>query len=295
MAERYLIVSNPPHESSALVPAAAALGMSAADFRIKANFPAPEIWSAHADLAAAREQAGVLLAAGLRVALVPASVVEKVPAARHASALSHGPDGFTVVVESGSTTIGHTDRVVVVSSESVPHESRPARSSQSILTQQIDHRGPLSPLGGFAAASVVGTAAYIAADRIDKLKEDAKRDMKREVSKIQAAPAAVLALDIYSYGAAGWQSARLFAHQTDFSGLGALKQPTGKGNFQKILDTFKQQFENARIDERLVKVSHRSASVGGVALSRILGEASAQLAQLQPMDLASRLAFLTSK
>jgi hypothetical protein len=44
-----------------------------------------------------------------------------------------------------------------------------------------------------------------------------------------------------------------------------------------------------------MKVSYRTTTLGGVALSKILGNVSQLLAVLPPMDLASRLAFMTSK
>jgi hypothetical protein len=295
MPERYLIVSNPPHETIDLPAAAGTLGMSVADFRMKTNFPAPEIWSAHDDIAAAQQEGQALLDAGLRVAMVPGEVLDKVPAAFPVSAISSEGGAFSVTAGADTLTIDKQDRVVVVVSETLPQERRSGESRSSILTQKIDQRGPLSSLGGIATGGVVGAASYAAGDKLDQLKEEAKQDMKKQVGQIQEAPTAVLSLDIYAYTSNGWQAARMIANQADFSELGALKQPTAKANVQKILDTLKQNFENAKIDERLMKVSHRSYSVGGVALSRVLAEVSEELGNMLPAELATRLVFLTVK
>jgi hypothetical protein len=294
MPEQYLIVSNPPHGSIVLQPAADSLGLAVADFRMKTNFPAPEIWSAHSDLSSAQQQARTLLESGLRVALIPATVLGRVPPAHPAETVSFGEDGFSIVTSTGVIKVEKTERTVVIVCETMAPEGRVTQSKKSFLTDKVDKRGPLDSLGAFAGG-VAGVAAYTAADKLDEIRDETKEDLRKQIGAIGETPTASLSLDIYNYSANGWQCARVSAQQTDFSGLGTLKQPTGRANIQSILESCRKDCDDACIDERLMKVSYRTTTLGGVALSKILGNVSQLLAVLPPMDLASRLAFMTSK
>jgi hypothetical protein len=100
MPEQYLTVSNPPHKSLDPASAARALNMTVAEARMKYNFPAPEVWFTHADLAAAQQSARTLVNAGLGITLVPGSVLSKVPITVRATELAADQAGLTVTTRS---------------------------------------------------------------------------------------------------------------------------------------------------------------------------------------------------
>jgi hypothetical protein len=132
-------------------------------------------------------------------------------------------------------------------------------------------------------------------DKLARVGQEARESMEARISDIQAPPSATLFLDLYVYAAAGWQATRVVAQEVDFSGLGEQKQLTARANILKLIEILRETCDGLVVDERLVKINYRSLPVEGTTLSRLLSEISAELAALQPLDIASRLAFLTSK
>ena len=60
--QQYLIVSDPPHGEVDFAQAGPVVGMAAVDFRMKANYPIPEIWLADTDESAVNDSAQALTA-----------------------------------------------------------------------------------------------------------------------------------------------------------------------------------------------------------------------------------------
>lgn len=291
MTEYHLIVSNPPHRTIQAQAAAQCFQCTAAEVRMKANFPAPEIWLAETDAGAVRQWGKALLGAGLNVALVRGSVLAAVPRIQWAGAVRLGESGFTVITETGEVEIARDDRVVAVFGEPHKQEARSKTGSGSILTQQLSGRStgkglPIAP----HAAGVGGVVAQAAMDQLGKVAKEAKESAKQRLSDIDAGPEPSMFLDLYVYAADGWRAVRLTPAGVDFSGLGDLMKPTARANIQTILETL----ENAHLDERLMHVTYRFSVVGGTALNKVLGEIAEDLGAIPPMDLGSSLVFLTS-
>ncbi len=294
MSERYLIVSNPPHKISDPGSAASALNMTATEARMRYNVPAPEIWFAHDDLALAQHSARALVDAGLGIALVPGSVLSKVPIAVRATELAADQPGLTVTTRSGRVEITGANRVVAVLCEGLADEVRPRLDRQSILTHKIG--GQESPSGMIPGRSgLAGAALHAATGKLEEIGHEARESMEARIGDIEPPPSATLFLDLYVYAATGWQAARVVAQEATFSGLGELKQLTARANILKLIEILRETCDGVMVDERLVKINYRYLTVDGTALHKLLGEISVDLAVLQPLDIASRLAFLTSK
>ena len=61
MPAPYLLLSNPPHGEIDVALIAGSFGLTAAEARMRANFPAPEIWFADTDLDALKRTGGALM------------------------------------------------------------------------------------------------------------------------------------------------------------------------------------------------------------------------------------------
>jgi hypothetical protein len=292
MPDYYLVVSNPPHPAVQPQAAAKSLGCSAADARLRTGFPAPEIWLAEPAGAEGRQKAQALVDAGLRVVLVRGSVLAAVPTVRWATAVTLGDAELTVETENGGLKLALTDRVVAVVGEPAKQEKRMTPASGSVLAQKLPGHGPVGRMGlGIAhGAGLAGLAAKPALDKLDQVVQQSREDMKKRVSETGNEPEPSLFMDLYAFSA-GWHCVRFSTGGVDFRGLGRRMKSIMRENLRAIVECF----ERAVLDERLVKVTYRQQVVSGMALHKLLGEIDWGLGGLQPMDLGSRLAFLTSK
>jgi hypothetical protein len=264
MAEYQLIVSNPPHRSPDPVAVAPHLKCSAAEVRMKLNFPAPEIWLFEPDKGAAAATAQGLVKTGANVVWIPGSVLAAAPRVVDASAVGIEGDKVVITTNTAVMVASTGDRLVAILGEPVQRETRSASGGRSMLTQNV---------AGHQAAS--GRA-------------------KAGLSDVPSAEPTELFVDVYALGGDGWKAARLTPSETDFSGLGDRKQPMARANIGAIVGLLRDDY-GARVDERLMKVTYKPAIVSGLALIQVLGSISDRLAALPLLDLGSRLAFLTSK
>lgn len=289
MTDYHLIVSDPPHPDSDPAAAATYLDCAAAEVRMKLNFPAPDILLAVANEDEARECTKGLLGAGVRVAWVPGSVLGAVPAAQPASAITLDAQSMRITTGSGDVRANAGDRVVVVLGELPQQEARGVPSRGSVLTQKLPRKGPVSSMpfiGGVAQAA--GMAG------LDRVAQEAKDSAEKRVGDIRGAEPTGPFLDVYAYVDGGWQATRITSTGFDFSGLRDRKTPTARGNIKVIIDVLRTSFD-ARVDERLVKVTYKPSIVSGMALHEVLKSISATLEATSLMDIGSRLAFLTAK
>jgi hypothetical protein len=290
MADCHLIVSNPPHRSPDPKAAAPYFNCRAADLRIKLNFPAPEVWFAESEEAAARETATALVRAGISVAWIPGRVLDQVPPAVRTTGVAYDGKAVMLNTVTGVMSLAPGDRIVAVSGEPQRQEARLSSERRSTLSQHVPGQSPF----GSGIMGVAGIGGYAAASKLDKIAHEAKDSASKRLSDIAVAEPGAQFLDVYAYTGEGWKAARVTQTDVDFSELGAIKQPTARANVRAILDKLRDDFE-ALVDERLQHVTYRSAVVGGVALSQVLRGISEQLGDLTHMDLGSRLVFLTIK
>jgi hypothetical protein len=268
------------------------MGSTAAEVRMKANFPAPEIWVAEQDPAAAKERARGLLDAGLNMALVPGSTLAAVPSTQHATTVGLSEQGLSLTVAGEAFDVAVADQIVAVRGErpgEQPGKREPRRSSTPGGPATGGPRVP-APGGG-----ITGAVFQAVAGKASKKLEDARDDAAQRLGDLEVEPEPALFVDLYVHKPDGWQTIRITTSNIDFSGLGAAKQPTARANLQQIVDALRDRFTNAKVDERLVHVTFHHGIVSGVALSKVLTEISADLGSLPLMDVGSRLAFLTTK
>jgi len=100
-----LVVSNPPHTEVDAVKAAAVLQLAPAEARIKANYPAPEIWLAAPNRDQLKAAADLLGEAGLRTAIFPATDLVGVPRQLRATRLEMTETHLSVTVEGDALEI----------------------------------------------------------------------------------------------------------------------------------------------------------------------------------------------
>lgn len=296
MSEYQLVVTDPPHRAPEPLAIARLMRSTAADVRMKLNFPAPEIWFAETSEEAARDCTMGLRAAGLNVVWIPGLVLAAVPPASLVTEVSANESVVRIRTEDSDLQLSGWEPVVVVRCEPPEQDARPRSSGGSVLTQKVPGQGPVSnvPFVKGIATGVGGIAGYRAAQKLDKVAADAQSDAEKRVGGVQTQEPMKMYLDVYTYLDVGWRAARITPSSTDFSGLASLKQPTARGNFRAIIDLLRTRCRTV-VDERLVKVLQRSSIVSGVALSNVLSTISTSLAAAPLSDISSRFAFLTSK
>lgn len=294
MAECHLIVSNPPHRSPDPEAAAPYFNCTSAEVRMKLNFPAPEVWFAESEEEAARETATALMHAGIHVAWIPGSVLALVPHAQWTTAVAAEGHSMILTTADGVMNLELGDRIVAVSGEPPGKASRVSSTRHSVLTQRVmGHDHPRTSAASGKASSVAFTRPA-AVTKSGKAVHEEGHSATVHMDESRLAEPVGHFLDVYAYTREGWRAARITQTDVDFSGLGAMKQPTARANIRAILGMLGQELE-AHVDERLQHVAYRSSVVGGVALNQVLRSISPHLGDLPPMDLGSRLVFLTAK
>ena len=114
----YLLVTNPPHGDVDAKMVAEAFGLSAAEARIRANFPSPEIWFADDNLDALKKTGGALMKAGTKVRIIKGSMLTAIPRADQMASFAFGPDRFTSQLHSADEfSAPYATRLVIVSSK----------------------------------------------------------------------------------------------------------------------------------------------------------------------------------
>lgn len=100
-----LVVSNPPHTEVNAMKAAAVLQLAPAEARIKANYPAPEIWLAAPNRDQLTAAAALLGEAGLRTAIFAATDLVGVPKQLRATGFEMTETHLSVTVDGDALEI----------------------------------------------------------------------------------------------------------------------------------------------------------------------------------------------
>ena len=129
----YLLISNPPHGDVDAKIAAEAFELSAAEARIRANFPSPNIWFADDDLDALKKTGATLMKAGVKVRIIKGSIMAAIPRADPITSFAFGPDRFTAQLHSSDEfTAPYNTRLVIVASKGSPEDVMARGSSPNI-------------------------------------------------------------------------------------------------------------------------------------------------------------------
>ncbi len=120
----YQLISKPPHGDVDAKIVAEAFELSAAEARMRTNFPSPEIWFADEDVDALKKTGGALLKAGAKVRIIKGSMLTAIPRADQMTSFAFGPDRFTAQLHSSDEfTAPYNTRLVIVSSRGSPDDA----------------------------------------------------------------------------------------------------------------------------------------------------------------------------
>ena len=109
-----LVVSNPPHNEVNARQAAPCFGLPPAEARMKANYPAPEIWLADTDKSKMEEEAQALREAGLNVAVVAGEELANFPPQVQVKSFSFADSHLLVSVEDSDVELAYDAAITAV-------------------------------------------------------------------------------------------------------------------------------------------------------------------------------------
>ena len=254
----YLLLSNPPHGKIDVALIAGSFGFTAAEARMRANFPAPEIWFADTDLDALKRTGGALMKGGAKVRIIKGSMLCAIPPADHVTSFVFRPERFAVQLQSDSSfSVAYDARLIIVS-------SRP-KANPTIAGERA------KPQRGIITTDLHGAGVYGYSGEIDPWFLDLYFVIQSKVRRLRARTGKI-----------------------DYSGLGTDLKPVAKHNHAELLNRIKARFTKAAFDERLVDVpAPKPSMISGKGLPDILESIDPALNNLGIEDLQSRLVFLS--
>ena len=261
MPAPYLLLSNPPHGEIDVAVIAGSFGFTAAEARMRANFPAPEIWFADTDLDALKRTGGALMKGGAKVRIIKGSMLCAIPPADHVTSFAFHSERFAVQLQSDSSfSVAYDARLIIVS-------SRPrANPTIALERPKPQLRILTTDPHGQARAGVDGYSGAIDP----------------------------WFLDLYFIVQSKVRRLRARTGKVDYSGLGTDLKPVAKLNHTELLNRIKARFIKAAFDERLVDVpAPKPSMISGKGLPVILESIDPALKNLSMEDLQSMLVFLS--
>jgi len=212
MPAPYLLLSNPPHGEIDVALIAGSFGFTAAEARMRANFPPPEIWFADIDLDALKRTGGALMKGGAKVRIIEGSMLSVIPPTDHMTSFAFHPERFAVQLRSDSSfSVAYDARLIIVS-------SRPKASPTITIERPKPQRGIITtdPHGQDTA-------------RVD--------GHRGEID--------LWFLDLYFMVQSKVRRLRAWTGKVDYSGLGAELKPVAKHSHAQLLNRIKARFTKA--------------------------------------------------
>jgi hypothetical protein len=276
MPAQYLLLSNPPHGEIDVALIAGSFGFTAAEARMRANFPAPEIWFADTDLDALKRTGGALMKGGAKVRIIKGSMLYAIPPADHMTSFAFHPERFAVQLRSDSSfSAAYDARLIIVS-------SRPKANPTIASERPKPHLGHISSpdlRDRFGVGRVTTTDPH----------DDATAGVNSYSGEIDP-----WFLDLYFVVQSKVRRLRARTGKVDYSGLGPDLKPVAKHNHAELLNRIKAQFTKTAFDERLVDVpAPKPSMISGKGLPAILESIDPALKNIRIEDLQSRLVFLS--
>ncbi len=271
-----LAVSNPPHGEVDPRKAAEVLNLSPAEARIKANYPAPEIWLAHEEADKLEAAARRLRDAGLRTATLAATDLLDVPVQQHATGFSFSDRHLEVKVGDETLAIPLSARLLAVYCR--PPDTQPgARLHQST---------PATELGRPASTQMLGA--------LMRSPQWAEGDDHSELAF----------LDLYGEIDGDHQRISFIQGVVD---VGAHEAHAVRAGLAKLTKDCDERFEGVAVDRRMENLRVRARmmvgmlddmaekrklySYGSKALHALLAGVSPDLDGVTQSELCSRLAY----
>ncbi len=282
-----LVLSNPPHNEVNARQAAPCFGLPPAEARMKANYPAPEIWLADTDKSKMEEEAQALREAGLNVVVVAGEELANFPPQVQVKSFSFADSRLLVSVEGSDVELAYDAAITAVFCK--PRE------------QAVEERHSIASSG----STGFGRRVFMTSTRASMTGLEVRSSMAGSGGD-QAESAF---LDIYASGDGGLKRISVIQDVVDFSGLGELKLARATDNLVMFVAEFEDRFTQATVDRRMEKARvrkvqlvrkatpqyghRRGFSYATESLSKLLESVSPDLKGLSQFELGSRLAHLT--
>lgn len=286
MEEFTLLVSDPPHNEPDFAAAAPNFGLTAAEVRMKANYPIPEIWLAGTEAQKIDSSIESLRATGLSVTAVASDALAAIPDQTVVKSFAFSDSGLTMTLDESDVELPFDEAIVAVfcqPREAVGEESY--RSVGSPLTSGLSARVSLAGLPG--------------------------PSKRLSMAGLQETTARSPYLDIYASHDGKVIRYAVVQDESDFSGLGELQLARAVDNMVMFVAELGDCFKNAVVDRRLMDMQPRSRAMvtqrtahTGVrkgfsfatsALSQLLESIDPDMKDMTQFELASRLAYLTKR
>ena len=290
-----LIVSDPPHNEVDPLHAMPYLGMSPAEVRMKANYPAPEIWLADLDQGRTEAVAESLRQAGLRVVVLSGDDLPRVPAQSVVKSFSFGEAGLIAAGEGAEVSLGYGTPVTAIFC--VPRDpvgGETGRTTASPLTEGLRQRT---------------SSVFMTRDSLVGLGGLGRRSSTAGLASPAQTPPGFF--DLYATRDGKLVRLSVLDDRTGFGGLKELELPRAADNLAMFVAEFEGRFPKARLDRRLVNLQARprpmvtrtrppdlegeAFSFVAEGLAKVLESISPELKDVSQFDLSSRLAYLTKR
>jgi hypothetical protein len=262
MADHFLLISSPPHQVSDVTALAQILGITAAEARVKLNYPAASIWFADNPLATLQKTGRALQAVGARIRLIKGTTLVALQQRHRLRRFRFEDHGLTCIADQDQSL-------------EIPYDW----SVHAVVCRpmELEHIVRLS----------VRQAAQ-AANRNKSIRQEAKTKLSGIRGHVDGA-----FVDLYFHNLPKVHRVTLRPGDVDFTGLGRGMQPVVNQNVSHLLSRLGELFGTAEIDHTLENLPAPTTSmVGGRLLDRALEAIHPNLGKLDPYDLLSRLTFL---
>ncbi len=286
MKPHTLVVSNPPHREVDHGKTPRCFGLTPAESRMKANFPAPEIWLAFPKKEAAESAAGSLRNAGLRIIVLDGTDLSSIPRQVPVTSFAFTDTKFVARFGGGDVELPYDIPIIGVFCK--PPRDFAADIESPKLADSWGRRST-----SVLIERVVGSA------------------LVRSQTSVAEALERMTILDLYVSRDDELMRISIAQDVADFSGLGDLKRLGAEVNMATCVAECERRFTKLQIDRRLVNVRpRRRLTVGGaapqhddrklfsfgtLALSKLLESISPDLKDIAQFELGSRLAYLMNR
>lgn len=296
MAQFHLVVSNPPHADEIDYAACTkAFGLTAADAKLKINFPAPEIWFAETSAEAATGRCYDLNAAGLQAKTVDSDALRALPPHDVVTEVAGSAQGLALMLAGGPVEIPFSTPVVMVSVKPAETSSPSATAAYERMKARRQIRRAAKQafgarlMGGmmFGAVGAAAMGGLVARSQANAILGRMQQRMRRRAAEDRLA-----FFDLYFELGGALRRATLCEGGASLEPWGVAGNPYKDSN--ALYEALRPAFPAFHFDFRLEDVRYRKAMIGEYGLPVLLNMIDPALKDLHLDDLASRLAFLTS-
>jgi hypothetical protein len=278
MAEEYsFLISNPPHDNPDVAKAAPHLGLVPAEFRMRANYGAAEIWLGDPDHGKLEDTAKALRESGVGAVVVAADAFAAVPSRVPIKSFSFGESELVCRRDGDELALPFDQPMTAVFCQPGGGEIESGRRTGDAMTEGLRRRS---------------SSVFVTRDSL--MGFGSLRASSSGMGGSEGEGAHPDFLDIYLPRGEEVLRASIVEGTVDFSGLGDLMVARSTDNMVMLVAEFEDKFTRAVMDRSLANIHPRpSPTVGGVALWTLLEMVCPDLERVDHYDLASRLVYLT--